>query len=138
MEFAVDDKGYRKWEKVFEKGTPTYINEFTWYSNGVVKSIKSYTYDTKQIYLACNFFSDGKLRSAYQYSIGNNGKNILRKSKESHPTLGGYTCKLYDLDGNYERSIDWDIGFGWSLFGGFHQQKMAPDPLEFDKLELLD
>ena len=134
LEFAVDNKGYRKWEIVFENEKPTYINEFTWYSNGIVESIKSYSYNTKKIYLSCNFFSDGKLRSAYQYGRGNTGENILRKSKESHPTFGGYTCKLYDLNGNYERSIDWKIGIGESLFGGRYVQKMAPAHLIFSKL----
>lgn len=138
LEFAVDNKGYRKWEIVFKNGKPTYINEFTWYSNGVVESIKSYSYDTKKIYLSCNFFSDGKLRSAYQYGRGNTGENILRKSKESHPTFGGYTCKLYDLNGNYERSIDWEIGIGESLFGGRYVQKMAPAHLIFGELKPIE
>lgn len=133
LEFAVDNKGYRKWEIVFENEKPTYINEFTWYSNGIVESIKSYSYNTKKIYLSCNFFSDGKLRSAYQYGRGNTGEIILRKSKESHPTFGGYTCKLYDLNGNYERSIDWKIGIGEGLFGRY-VQKMAPAHLIFSKL----
>lgn len=134
--FAVDDKGYRKWERVFEDGKPTYVNQFKWYSNGIVESIKSYSYDTREIFLSCNFFSDGELRSAYQYGRGNTGENILRKSKESHPTLGDYTSKLYDLNGNYERSIDWKIGIlrGESLLGGRFVQKMAPAPLVFSDL----
>ena len=136
--FAVDDNGYRTWERVFEDGTPTYVNQFTWYSNGAVESIKSYSYDTREIFLSCNFFSDGELRSAYQYGRGNTGKNILRKSKESHPTSGGYTSKLYDLNGNYERSIDWEIGIGESLFGGRFVQKMAPTPLVFGDLKLVE
>ena len=138
LEFAVDNKGYRKWEIVYMNGRPTYINEYTWYSNGVVESINSYSYDTKKIYLSCNFFSDGKLRSAYQYGRGNTGENILRKSKESHPTFGGYTCKLYDLNGNYERSIDWGIGIGESLLGGRYVQKMAPAHLIFSELKPIE
>lgn len=138
LEFAVDNNGYRKWEIVFKNGTPTYINEFTWYSNGIVESIKSYSYNTKKIYLSCNFFSDGKLRSAYQYGRGNTGENIIRKSKESHPSFGGYTCKLYDLNGNYERSIDWEIGIGESLFGGRYVQKMAPAHLIFGELKHIE
>ena len=138
LEFAVDNKGCRKWEIVFKNGKPTYFNEFTWYSNGVVESIKSYSYNTKKIYLSCNFFSDGKLRSAYQYGRGNTGENILRKSKESHPIFGGYTCKLYDLNGNYERSIDWEIGIGESLFGGRYDQKMAPANLVFGELKPIE
>lgn len=138
LEFAVDNKGYRKWEIVFKNGAPTYINDFTWYSNGVIESIKSYSYDTKKIYLSCNFFSDGKLRSAYQYGRGNTGENLLRKSKESHPTFRGYTCKLYDLNGAYERSIDWNIGFGTGLFGGTYVEKMAPAHFIFEKLKAIE
>lgn len=132
--FSVDNKGFRQWEIVYTDEKPTYINEYTWYSNGVVESIKSYLYDTKNIYLSCFFFSDGKLRSAYQYGRGNTGENILRKSKESHPTLGTYTCKLFDLNGNYERSIDWGIGIDETLFGKY-VQKMAPSQLIFSKLK---
>ncbi len=133
--FAVDNKGYRKWEVVFKDGEATYINEYTWYSNGVIESIKSYTYDTREKYMSCYFFSDGKLRSAYQYSRGNNGKIVLRKSKESHPTYGGYTSKLYDLNGIYERTISWEIGEGFSLFGGSYNKEMAPEHLIFNELK---
>lgn len=133
--FAVDSKGCRKWEIVYKDGKPAYINEFSWYSNGVIESIKSYSYTTRKIYLSCHFYSDGKLRSAYQYGRGNNGENTLRKSKESHPTYGGYTCKLYDLNGYYERSIEWGIGEGESLFGGRYNQKMAPDHLVLGELK---
>lgn len=135
--FAVDNRGYRRWERVYKDGLPTYINEYTWYSNGVVESIKSFSYDTKKIYLSCNFFSDGKLRSAYQFGIGNKGENILRKSKESHPKLGGYTCKLYDLNGNFERSIDWNIGFSDTLFGKYVQE-MAPSHFSFSELKPIE
>ena len=131
MEFAVDNKGLRKWEIVYgDNDKPEYINEFTWYPNGEIESIKSYNYNTKKIYLSCNFFSDGTLRSAYQYGLGNSGENILRKSKESHPTYGGYTCKLYDLNGQYERSIRW--GIGDSSYGG---SAMTPSKFNFDKLK---
>lgn len=135
--FTVNEKGYRKWEVIYKNGTPTYLNEYSWYSNGIVESIKSYHYSTKKIYLACYFFSDGKLRSAYQYGRGNSGENILRKSKESHPTLGGYSCKLYDLNGNYERSIEWKIGTGESLWGQY-VQKMAPSHLVFGNLKPIE
>ena len=135
LRFAVDGNGYRKWEIVYKDGKPKYINEFTWYSNGIIESIKSYTYDTRKLYLSCYFFSDGKLRSAYQYGKGNNGENVIRRSKESHPTFGGYTSKLYDLNGNYERSIEWNIGVGESLFGGIYDKKMAPTHLIFSKLK---
>ena len=82
--------------------------------------------------MICHFFTDGKLRSAYQYGRGNNGKNVLRLSKESHPTFGGYTCKQYDLNGQYERSISWEIGE--KPYGLFVYQ-FAPNRLIFDKLE---
>ena len=134
LEFAVDEKGQRSWEIVYASGKPTFINRFTWYSNGVVNTINSYYYKTKKLYLSCNFFSDGKLRSAYKYASGNNGKNILRKSKESHPTLGGYTSKLYDLDGRYERDIQWKIGTDESMWGTY-ETKMAPKHLIFNNLK---
>ena len=85
--------------------------------------------------LSCNFFSDGKLRSAYLYDRGNGGENILRKSKESHPTYGGYTAKLYDLNGKYERTIDWSIGEGQGLFGGRYNRDMAPKHLKIGELD---
>ena len=110
LTFAIDDNNRRKWEITYSNSNePQYLNEYTWYENGIVESIKSYDYNTKELILACYFFSDGKIRSAYKYEKGNSGKKILRKSKESHPTFGGYTCKLYDLNGQYERSIDWGI-----------------------------
>ena len=138
LRFAIDDNGYRNWEIVYKDDKPTYINEFTWYSNGIIESIKSYSYSTKKLYLACYFFSDGKLRSAYQYGRGNTGENILRKSKEAHPSYGGYTCKLYDLNGNYERSIEWEIGIGYSLFGGSYVQEMAPEHIELSKMRQMN
>ena len=130
--FTVDQNGYRKSEILYYNSNtdPKYRNEYTWYINGVIESIKSYDYSTNEIFLVCHFFSDGKLRSAYKYGIGNSGKNVLRKSKESHPTFGGYTCKLYDLNGKYERSISWDIGTGF--LGG--DKQLAPDRLDFNKL----
>ena len=127
FEFAIDNNGYRKWEIVYDNGKPMYFNEFTWYSNGVIETIRSYIYDTEELYLSCNFFSNGELRSAYQYSKGNNGKNVIRKSKESHPTYGGYTCKLYDLNGNYEKSIEWRIGET--------RFPMSPKHIEISKLK---
>lgn len=128
FEFAVDSKGCHKWEVVYDNNQPMYINEFSWYSNGEIESLKSYNYSTKKLYLSCNFFSDGKLRSAFQYGQGNSGENIIRKSKESHPTSGRYTSNLYDLNGNYERSIEWNVGKGI----------LAPHRLEFNKLKPLE
>ena len=34
----------------------------------------------------------------------------MRKSKEAHPTFGGFSIKQYDLDGNYEKMTEWSIG----------------------------
>ncbi|MDE5858675.1 MAG: hypothetical protein K2H32_10035 [Muribaculaceae bacterium] len=138
LEFAIDNKGHREWEIVYDKGKPKYLNVFTWYSNGIIESIKSYLYDSETLYLSCNFFSDGKIRSAYQYGKGNYGRNVIRKSKESHPTYGGYTCKLYDLNGDYERTIEWGIGIGESLFGGSYNKKMAPDHIVFSDWKPVD
>lgn len=135
FEFAVDNKGLRKWEIVYDKNNkPGFVNEFSWYSNGIIESVKSYYYSTRKIYLSCNFFSDGTLRSAYQYGIGNSGENILRKSKESHPTFGGFTCKLYDLNGKYERSIRWSIGE--ALLGGSRQYNL--NKFDSDKLKPIE
>ena len=131
LQFAVDDKGFRKWEVIYGyHNKPEFLNRFTWYSNGEIESIKSYHYATKKIYLSCYFFSDGNLRSAYLYGKDRKGEPILRKSKEAHPTLSGYTCKLYDLNGNYERSIDWEIG-KW-IWG------MAPDRIDVNKLKPIE
>ncbi len=131
LRFAVDDNGYRKWEIVYNNNIPQYLNEYTWYENGIIESIKSYHYDTKEIYIICHFFTDGKLRSAYQYGRGNKGKNVLRRSKESHPTLGLYSCKQYDLDGKYERSISW--GIGEEPYGLF-VYRFSPNRLIFNKM----
>ena len=131
LRFAVDDKGFRKWEVIYGyNNKPEFLNEFTWYSNGEIESIKSYHYNTKKIYLSCYFFSDGKLRSAYLYGLNQSGEIILRKSKESHPSFGGYTCKLYDLNGNYERTIDWEIG-KW-IWG------MSPSQIDVNKLKPIE
>ena len=131
LEVKVDGSGKHIQEIVYKSGVPTYINVFTWYSNGVIESIKSYSYDTKLIYLSCNFFSDGSIRSAYKYGPGNNGDNILRKSKESHPRYGGYTSRLYDLNGDFERSVTWEIGEEMS-YGFFSSGRVMLDPLPLD------
>ena len=123
LSFSVDQFGRRIQEVIYDDNLPIYFNVLSWYSNGKMESVKTYrvlSYDQGEIQgqleLSCNFFSDGLLRSAYQYCKGNNGKYVLRRSVESHPTWGGYTGKLYDLDGNYERTIDWKVSFS------------APDP----------
>lgn len=110
LDFWVDDHGRRGEEIIYSNGRPRYINQYAWYSNGEIRSIKSYHFDTKLIYLSINFFSDGSFKNAYQYEKGNDGETILRKSKEAHPTYGGFITKLYDLDGNYEKTIKWKIG----------------------------
>lgn len=133
--FAVDDKGLRKYEIVLNDGKATYINKFTWYTNGVIESILTYTYDTRKLYLSCHFFSDGKLKSAHQYGPGNTGDNVLRKSKVADTSFDGYTSRLYDLNGNYERDIKWGIGEGESLFGGRYDLDMAPGILRLNDLK---
>lgn len=121
VDVEVDQEKRPIQQDVYENGELSYMVCYSWYSNGRIQSIK--TYDGKGFLMkACNFFSDGYLRSAYEYCTGNNGGRILRKSKESHPTFGGYETKLYDLDGNYERSITWDIGDE----DVFWRPKMAP------------
>ena len=125
FEFIVDDYGRHIEEIVYEDNIPKYKNKLTWYSNGILQSIKSYHYDTNEIYLVINFFSDGSLKNAYEYAKGNFGKNILRRSKEAHPTFGGFLTRLYDLDGNYEKTIEWYIG-RWQL---------VPDALKLNGLK---
>lgn len=132
LEFQTDARGNHTKEIIYEGHKPLYINILEWHSNGELKSIKSYHYNTKQILLSINFFSDGSLKNAYKYGIGNLGQNILRMSKESHPTLGGFTTKLFDLDGNYERTMRWDIGEEINFFGD--NKTLAPSRLEVDKL----
>lgn len=139
--FAINPNGSRKYDIVYENHVPKYINEYTWYSDGSIEKIKSFDYNTQNIILVCNFFTDGTLRSAYRYRIGNNGNIVLSKSKEAHPTWGGYECKQYDLNGNYERSTSWDIGE--SSFGFFGSTwKMAPSPLDisndFEEVDRFD
>lgn len=151
--FAINPNGSRKFEIVYDDplspmassnyvpNVPIYINEYTWYSDGSIEKIKCFDYNTQNIILVCNFFTDGTLRSAYRYRIGNNGNIVLSKSKEAHPTWGGYECKQYDLNGNYERSTSWDIGE--SSFGFFGSTwKMAPSPLDisndFEEVDRFD
>lgn len=135
LDFKVDSYGRHLEEIVYANGQPEYINVLTWYSNGEIQSIKSYHYDTKQIYLVINFFSDGSFKNAYQYEIGNDGKTILRKSKEAHPTYGGFVTKQYDLDGNYEKTIKWGIGEGVDTIFGEFRPHYAPDQLRLEYLE---
>ena len=118
VEFKTDKKGNHIMEIIYDnydfknstKSVPKYINILTWYPNDEIKSIRTYHYSSEQLYLALNFFSDGTLKNAYLYGVGYDDKLVLRKSKESHPTLGGYTSRLYDLFGDYEKSISWSIG----------------------------
>ena len=117
---------------------PRYRNVLTWHSNGAIKSIKTYHYDTQEIYLVINFYSDGSFKNAYMYGRGNSGKTILRRSKESHPTFGGFSTKLYDLDGNYEKTIDWNIGESISLFGGSGWEDLSPAVLDLKKFKKVE
>lgn len=131
LKFSVDQSGRHIREIIYRDNRPSYYNILSWYSNGTIESVKTYKvqkYSQQdlqgQLVLSCNYFSDGLLRSAYQYCKGNNGEYILRRSTESHPSWGGYSGKLYDLDGNYERAIDWKVTFS------------APDPLS--KIKIID
>lgn len=108
MVVYTDDEGRNLKEIVYKDGFPDYTTLYTYYSNHKASSIET-RWCNGERKLRCNFFSDGKIRSAYEYQKGNGGKMVLRRSKEAHPTYGGYTSKLYDLNGNYERSIKWDI-----------------------------
>ena len=106
----IDGSGRHLHEVIYDKnGIPKVFTHFSYYSNHRVQTIDS-KYFSGEKRVVCNFFSDGEIRSAYEYGKGNRGKTVLRRSKEAHPSYGGYTSKLYDLDGNYERSINWGIG----------------------------
>ena len=127
-----DDEGRHLEEVVLNNGVPDYITRYKYYSNHKMSSIKTQWLNEEKI-LKCNFFSDGLLRSAYEYQIGNGDKMVLRRSKEAHPSFGGYTSKLYDLNGNYERLINWDIGeHRWANI------KVAIEPNMSNEYSLLD
>ena len=135
LDFWVDDHGRRGEEIIYSNGRPRYINQYAWYSNGEIRSIKSYHFDTKLIYLSINFFSDGSFKNAYQYEKGNDGETILRKSKEAHPTYGGFITKQYDLDGNYEKTIKWKIGDEPETIWGVRRYDFIPDEMNVKYLE---
>lgn len=135
LDFWVDDHGRRGEEIIYSNGRPRYINQYAWYSNGEIRSIKSYHFDTKLIYLSINFFSDGSFKNAYQYEKGNDGETILRKSKEAHPTYGGFITKQYDLDGNYEKMIKWKIGDEPETIWGVLRYDFIPDEVNVKYLE---
>ena len=126
LRFSVDKNGVRQWEVLYKNNKPVFRNIYSWYPNGEMESIKSYYVDTNKLYLSCNFFSDGKIKSAYQYGKSRNGETVLRKTKEFNPTFGRYTSKLYDLNGNFEREIKWDIGeqFLWKAPEPIHSYDM--------------
>lgn len=71
------------------------------------------------------------------YDRGNSNKIILRKSKESHPTLGGFTSKLYDLDGNYEKTIEWHIG-EWHDLYKTEYANLNPGVLDLSKFKQIE
>ena len=87
------------------------------------------------IYLSINFFSDGSFKNAYQYEKGNDGETILRKSKESHPTYGGFITKQYDLDGNYEKTIKWNIGVYDDIIWGSTIVDLSPKVLDLSTIK---
>ena len=135
FEFIVDDYGRHIEEIIYEGNKPTYINVLSWYSNGEIQSIRSYHYDTKLIYLSINFFSDGSFKNAYQYEKGNGGEAILRKSKEARPTYGGFITKQYDLDGNYEKAIKWNIGVNDDIIWGSRIDDLSPEVLDMSTIK---
>lgn len=114
LKFKIDSYGRRIKEIVYNyyNHTPEYINHFELYSNGEVKTIRTYHYDSGMLYLVINCYSDGTLKSAYRYGIGNNGRNIVRRSKEwdNDRFYKDFRTVQYDLDGKFERMIDWRIG----------------------------
>jgi hypothetical protein len=124
----VDKEGKHITDIEYDPGirVPRTLTKYEWYPNGSIKKLMAYVLPDNRLQVVCNFFSDGTLRSAYWYEKGNNGNLIIRKSKEAHPTLGGYTCKLYDLDGNYERAIEWNIGETKNFWGDKIPDDMAP------------
>lgn len=126
LSFQLNENNKHISEAFYDDGVLLYITYLTWYSNGEIESIRVYDQKRKELYLSCNFFSDGTLRSAYKYGPGNGGKNILLRSKEAHPTYGGYTVKQYDLDGNYERTTKWEIGEN-DIGNLFVVRPMAPE-----------
>ena len=135
FEFIVDDYGRHIEEIIYKGNKPTYINVLSWYSNGEIQSIRSYHYDTKLIYLSINFFSDGSFKNAYQYEKGNGGEAILRKSKEARPTYGGFITKQYDLDGNYEKAIKWNIGVYDDIIWGSTIVDLSPKVLDLSTIK---
>jgi hypothetical protein len=118
FEFKVDSYGRRVNEIVYDydnytqKYRPKYMNHFELYSNGEVKTIRTYHYDSEKIYLVINCYSDGTLKSAYRYCTGNRGKLILRLAKEFDygSIFEDFSTVQYDLNGNYEKKVNWRIG----------------------------
>ncbi len=116
LEVLVDESGKHIEEIVYDKNQktgeyePTYINQFGYYTNGVCKTIKSYSYTSKKAIFLCSFFSNGELENAYQYALGNNDRWILRRYKEYDKSWDTHHSYLYDLDGNFEKTINWCVG----------------------------
>lgn len=118
LEVKIDKNGRHVEEIIFDTdNNPKYINFIKSNPDGKAETIRTYHYDTKELYLVLNYFSDGALRSAYEYRFNEDKKPVVVRSKESHPSFtNSYTCKLYDFNGNYERTINWGIGESHSLF----------------------
>lgn len=137
LEIKIDNSGRHVEEIIYDwKETPKYVNVIESYPDGTAKTIRTYHYDSKELYLGFNYFSDGALRSAYEYRFNDDKKPMLVRSKESHPSFtNSYTCKLYDLNGNYERTINWGIGESYGLFDSGVIRVNTP-VLELDNFEL--
>lgn len=114
LKFKIDSYGRRVKEIVYNNDDykPEYINHFELYSNGEVKTIRTYNYNSEKLYLVINCYSDGTLKSAYKYGTGNNGRNIIRlaKKEDNKNFFERFTTVQYDLDGNFERKVNWGIG----------------------------
>ena len=130
LDLTVDSEFHHLKEVVYREGQPKYTNIFTWYSNGKVESIRTYEYDSNRLCFFVTFFTNGHLKSAYEYEIVNGGENVLRKSKEYSASRSKYVSKSYDLNGNYEQNIEWRIGEAklWIYFP--YDWEWVPDELK--------
>lgn len=96
---------------LFDKnGNPEYKVSYFWYLNDKLSKYTVYSYQKKHNIFLVNFYTDGKLKSAYNYCCGNGGKWITRMSKIADPSNDYYSIRQYDFDGNYERDTNWTIG----------------------------
>lgn len=135
MDLKIDNQGKHLVEILYESGKPKYINELSYYPDGTIEKVRIYSYSSRLLYRVCNFFSDGILRSAYEYREDGKGNVIIRMSKEPDPIFtSSYTSKLYDFNGNYERSITWKFGEKSGLFDTY-TTKVEIEPFSLANFE---